>query len=451
MGKQTFHLSSSSNSSSSTVVDNKHSNQPYANTSMSDIVTISGEFEETRNVPANINRINVKNFVSFTPNINLSLPECQFTNSEGTGVIKAQEILSSAMPAMMESIEQCLQLASRYLNPSESSHFSQDLSRSHQNGKVLEPARSSNIQVNLGNGNCNGAERRQSARQILENVSAGQNGDAPIQMNDTHILKTEDSLTHLQKVYDSPAFAAQTSKEKKPPSNCDISDEKTADEVCHVNGCKKTPRSELSESEFPASISHISTKESGNGASESNKVKSKEDSATLSLHAANINKYLTFLQEKYNTRITPPNASSEKTPLKAVTINSLGQPFNQSLNGHKVNSVSLPKVNASLKDGCPTPPKPTTNGVKTCSGESKNSNSQKKEIDDARSIIWTTMAQELWKILFSELGSSNSQEIVKNLKNQCNTGSCSRVVTPPQGSSYDANGLFPVNCDKCGF
>ncbi|KAM3173370.1 hypothetical protein ACTXT7_012643 [Hymenolepis weldensis] len=408
---------------------------------MSDIETISGEFEETPNVPANINRINVKNFVSFTPNINLSLPECQFTDSEVTGVIKAQEILSSAMPAVMESIEQCLQLASRYFNPSESLHFSQDLSKSHQNGKVLEPARSSNIQVSLGNGNCNGAEKRQSAKQILENVSAVQNGNVPKQMNNNHTLKTENSSTYLQKVHDSLAFAAQMGKKKKPPSsNCDISDKKTADEVCHVNGCKKVPRSEPSESEFPTSISHISTKESEDGASKSNGVKGEEDSATVSLHAANINKYLTYLQEKYNTRITPSNklnASSEKTPLDTVTINSLGQPFNQSLNGRNGNSVSLPKVNASLNDGCPTPPKPTPNGVKTCNEESQNSNSQKKEVNDARSIIWTTMAQELWKILFSELGSSNSQEIVKNLTNQCDTTSCSRVVTPPQGSSIN--------------
>ncbi|VUZ47146.1 unnamed protein product [Hymenolepis diminuta] len=424
MGRQTFHLSSSSNSSSSTVVGNMHRNQLCANTSMSDIETIPEEFEETPNVPANINRINVKNFVSFTPNINLSLPECQFTNSEGTGVIKAQEILSAAMPAMMESIEQCLQLASRYLKPSESSHFSQDLSRSHQNGKVLEPDRSSNIQI----------------------------GVEPIQMNGTHILKTEDSLTHMQKVYDSSAFADQMSKEKRlPSSNCDISDKKTADEACHVNGCKKIPPSELSESEFPTSISHISIKDTENGASEFNRVKCEEDSATVSLHAANINKYLTFLQEKYNTRITPPNVSSEETPLNAVTINSLGQPFNQSINEYKENSASLPKVSLPFpKDGCPTPPKLTTNDFKTCREESKNSNSQKEEIDGARSIIWTTMAQELWKILFSELYKSNSEEIVKNLTNQCNTASCSRVVTPPQKPSHDANGLFPVNCDKCG-
>nr|CDS26436.1 expressed protein [Hymenolepis microstoma] len=449
MGRRMFNLSSSSCSSTTTDDDSEQRSEPSTDTSMSEI---SEEYSEPPTMPTNINRIKVKNFVSFTPNINLSLPECQFANGEVDGANKTQEILSSAMPAMMQSIEQCLQLATRYFKPSESSNLLQDMPKCRLNGNVVKVAKSSNIQTGLVNGNCIGVKRCADAKQTHEGGCSKQNGDAPKRKESASTSKPEGSLRNFQKPCDSLNSASRRAmKNELVVSNCPTSHGNNTDKVDNGNECNGMPLFEPTTTKCPTGISQNSINALKNGANGTNGVKCGNVSVSVSRHAANINKYLTYLQDKYSTRTCHPNEPKdvghtgfETIPLNTGTINSFGRSINQSINGSNGNSASQMKV---LKTCHPVPPKPPIHGTTAVNGVSGNSNSQKDEINDARTIIWTTMARELWKILFQELEGSNTEEIAKKLTNRSTNANCSRVVAAPKGSLV-ANELFPISCEK---
>ncbi|VDN99080.1 unnamed protein product [Rodentolepis nana] len=427
MGKRSVY--SSSSSSTTTGTDSDQRSESCTDTFMSELNTVSEASDETPSIPTKVNRIKVKNFVAFTPNINLCLPEGKFANGKVVSAAKAQELLSSAMPTVMQSIEQCLKLANKYFKSSEASNCFQDMSKSHSNGNVSKVGKSANMKTNL----VNGVKKCPDAKQTHVVAYIRQDGDAPKEKDSVSTSKSEESSRNFHKLNGTHNLASQRAmKNGTAVSNCLISRETNADEFEHGNGCNTLPLIEPSVKKLPTGISPKSIDSLKNGVNGFDGVKREENSKGISRHAANINRYLTYLQDKYSTRTCHPNEQNgvkptrfEKISPKTGTTNSFIQPINPPVNGFNGKSVSQPKVQETQKTAYPIPPKSSALGDKAVNGISGNSISQDKEVNESRSIIWTTMARELWRLLFTELGSSNAQEIATNLASNSANANCS--------------------------